>query len=211
MLACPYIVVKMAIERQGLGRQVGGAFLLCALLLPLLSACTTVVGGGVLAAVVAIGALTSRCNDYLDVTVFDENGRKTCDAIVTATNRGTHFELESCYYAPLTDGHWKLRAELPGGYVDAVSTVEVEHQNDCTRHVQSVELTMKRKTSVLLGAPNASTAPVVLPPPISAPPMPAPAATQPQVPPAAPVQPAPIPLDSGTPPTGVFPESVPPQ
>jgi hypothetical protein len=115
--------------------------LACVLLMPVLSACTVVAGGGVAVAVIAIGALTSHCYDYLDVSVFDAQGRKTCAATVTATNGGSEFELQSCYYAPLSDGRWTLRASLPG-MSDAMTTVEVEHKDDCTRHTQSVELSL---------------------------------------------------------------------
>src|SRR5450432_4158976 len=135
--------------RRGSGRRIFGALAL-ALMLPALSACAPVVGGGVLVVVVAIGALTSHCYDYIDVSVFDPQGRKTCAAAVTATNGGDEFELKSCYYAPLTDGHWTIRARLPG-FPDAVSVADVEHANDCIRHVQSMELT--------INAPGAAKAP----------------------------------------------------
>ncbi|HEY3668915.1 MAG TPA: hypothetical protein VGL19_23120, partial [Polyangiaceae bacterium] len=127
-------------DRRGLGQQIRTA-ILCAALVPTLSACAPAVGGAVVASVVTIAALTSHCYDYLDVTVFDEHGRKTCAATVTARNGGDHFELSSCYYAPLTDGVWTLTASLPGRAA-AVTTVPVEHANDCTRHVQSVELSL---------------------------------------------------------------------
>ena len=129
---------------RGLGRQIRRAALwaACAALIPTLSACAPAAGGAVLVGIVGIGALTTHCYDYLDVTVFDAQGRKTCAATVTARNGGDHFELSSCYYAPLTDGVWALSASLPG-YPDTTTTVPVEHANDCTRHVQSVELSLK--------------------------------------------------------------------
>ena len=127
-------------DRWGLGRQIRGA-LFCTAFIATLGACAPAAGGGVLVGVLAIGALTSHCYDYLDVTVFDGQGRKTCAATVTAKNGGDHFELSSCYYAPLTDGVWTLSASLPG-YPDATTTVPVEHANDCARHVQSVELSL---------------------------------------------------------------------
>ena len=120
------------------------------------SACTPIVAGAVLIGLVGVGALTSRCYDYLDVAVFDADGHKTCAATVTASNGASRFELTSCYYAPLTDGRWTLRASLPG-FSDALSTVEVEHAHDCTRHVQTVELTMKRTGA--FGAPTPLVAP----------------------------------------------------
>lgn len=185
-----------------------------------LGACAPALGGGALAAMVAIGALTSQCYDYVDVSVYDGQGRKTCAATVSATNGGDHFELKSCYYAPLSDGHWTLRAALPG-YADTVSTVQVEHEKDCTRHVQSLELTLAAP-----GAPpnaRASTVPgaPALPPPPPAPVLPAPAPTAPAATsgpavagapangePASPL-PAPSALPPSAPGIGVFPDQPP--
>jgi hypothetical protein len=172
----------------------------CAALIPTLAACAPAAGGGVLLGVVAVAALTSHCYDYLDVTVFDGQGRKTCAATVTAKNGGDHFELSSCYYAPLTDGVWTLSASLPG-YPDATTTVPVEHAHDCTRHVQSVELSLNAAGS----APVHHAA--VLPP---APPAPPPASLAPATAPvSAPIPnatPAAPPAGSGATPVGVFPE-----
>ncbi|MEO6601764.1 MAG: hypothetical protein ABIQ16_17940 [Polyangiaceae bacterium] len=132
-------------ERWDFGRRVRNAlwFVVLVLVVGSLTACTVVASGGVIAAIVGIGALTSHCYDYLDVTVFDAQGRKTCAATVTASRNKSaeHFELESCYYAPLSDGLWTLRATMPGSK-DVETVVDVEHKNDCTRHVQSVELTL---------------------------------------------------------------------
>ena len=178
-------------------------------MIPTLSACAPAVSGAVVAGVVAIGALTSHCYDYLDLTVFDAQGRKTCAATVTASSGGEHFELGSCYYAPLTDGVWTLRAALPG-YTDATSTVPVEHAHDCARHVQSVELTLN--PARLVGGPA------------SAPEIPAQLPTEPRQPAAvlpvsgapsasAAVTPAPpstasaVPSATSAPSVGVFPNS----
>jgi hypothetical protein len=117
----------------------------------------------VLLGLVAVGALTSRCYDYLDVTVLDADGRKTCTATVTASNGKNQFELGSCYYAPLTDGRWTLRASLPG-FPDAVSKVQVEHAHDCIRNVQTVELTLNRA-----GAQPATKPTIISPPAVSLP------------------------------------------
>jgi hypothetical protein len=193
-------------ERRGLGQRIRIA-ILCAALVPTLSACAPAVGGAVLVSVVTIGALTSHCYDYLDVTVFDEHGRKTCAATVTAKNGGDHFELSSCYYAPLTDGVWTLTASLPGR-ADATTSVPVEHANDCTRHVQSVELSISAPGAA---APAAAAfapppAPLALPPPPAPPPatvLPAPASAPAAAPPNA--APVPTPAGSVTPPVGVFP------
>jgi hypothetical protein len=176
----------------------------CAAFIPTLGACTPAVGGGVLVGVVAIGALTSHCYDYLDVTVFDGQGRKTCAATVTAKNGGDHFELTSCYYAPLTDGVWTLSASLPG-YPDSITTVPVEHANDCTRHVQSVELSLNAP-----GSAPASRAPVLLPVPPALPPAPAAPlapATTPVTAPIPSTQPTTSPASSAVTPVGVFPET----
>ncbi len=171
------------------------------------SACAPVVGGAALAVVVGVGALTSHCYDYLDVTVLDDQGRKTCAATVTAKNRGDEFELKSCYYAPLTDGHWTIRASQPG-MPDAISTVEVEHANDCTRHVQSMELTLSARANPALPAAQPPAAPAP-----EAPPAPAPAPEIPPAPPAASSSAAPAPsapaAASAAPPVGVFPDSPP--
>ena len=176
------------------------------------SACTPIVAGAVLIGLVGVGALTSRCYDYLDVAVFDADGHKTCAATVTASNGASRFELTSCYYAPLTDGRWTLRASLPG-FSDALSTVEVEHAHDCTRHVQTVELTMKRPGA--FGAPT----PLVPPPPAAASPAQAPASASPASASSAPPSPATVPnapgsaapgssppASSALPPVGVFPD-----
>ncbi len=201
-------------ERRGSGRRFTGALAL-ALLIPSLTACAPAVGGGVLVAVVAIGALTSHCYDYIDVSVYDPLGRRTCTATVTATNGGDQFELKSCYYAPLTDGHWSIRASLPG-LPDAVSTVDVEHENDCTRHVQSMELTINppgtKPAQALLPPPQPDDL-RALPPPPAAPPAP-PSASPPALPasstpPAGSAAPTPATptASSATPPSvGVFPD-----
>ncbi|HKO51342.1 MAG TPA: hypothetical protein VJV79_26715 [Polyangiaceae bacterium] len=180
------------------------------------SACTPLVGGAVLLGLVGVGALTSKCYDYLDVTVLDADGRKTCAATVTASRRGkdgkdgSPLELTSCYYTPLSDGRWTLRASLPG-FNDAVSTVVVDHSHDCARHVQTVELTLSR--------PGAAPAPVLVRPPPSAPALPAQAPVSPPpapppsgVAPSAPSSSAPSspPANSANPPVGTFPGSAEP-
>jgi hypothetical protein len=191
----------MPSDRRGLWRQIRRTVLwaACAAFIPTLAACTAAAGGGVLLGVVAIAALTSHCYDYLDVTVFDGQGRKTCAATVTAKNGGEHFELSSCYYAPLTDGVWTLSASLPG-YPDATTTVPVEHANDCTRHVQSVELSLNTPGS----APASRAAVLPLAPPAPPPPLaPATAPVSAPIPNPAPAAP---PASSAVTPVGVFPE-----
>lgn len=167
-----------------------------------------------MAGVVAIAALTSHCYDYLDLTVFDAQGRKTCAATVTASTDGDHFELGSCYYAPLTDGVWTLRAALPG-YKDATTTVPVEHAHDCARHVQSVELTMNPLQP--LASPGSAPAirPDLAPPaaPVLPPAPPAPPVSPSALPSAGAIAPMPpssasaAPSASGTSPFGVAPDT----
>src|SRR6478736_7101541 len=146
-----------------------------ALLLAGVTACTPLVGGAALLGAVSIGVLTSRCYDYVDVTVLDADGRKTCAATVTASNGSSHFEFSSCYYGALTDGRWTLRATLPGS-ADAITQVEVDHAHDCTRYVQSLELTLHRVDAPTAPQPARATqsAAPVPPPPVVAPTAPAP-------------------------------------
>lgn len=188
-------------DRRGRGGLARGAFG-AALLILATSACTPLVGGGVLLGLVAVGALTSRCYDYLDVTVFDADGRKTCAATVTASNGKDKFELDSCYYAALTDGRWTLRASLPG-FPDALSTVNVDHTHDCARYVQTVELTLNRASAPakpVLPPPPAAPLPSSTTPPAPAAPA---ASTAPEAVPAAPASPAPssAPPDDGSAPS----------
>jgi len=169
-----------------------GRALLCALLLLPLTACTVAAGGGVAALLLGVAALTSHCYDYLDVTVLDTEGRKTCAAQVTATKGSDSFELTSCYYGALTDGTWTLRASL-AGQAEAVSTVIVEHQRGCTRNVQSVELTLHR--ALPQGPPF-----VQPPPPLPAPPPPpSSVATPPVAATAEPASPPSVSADGGLP------------
>lgn len=132
----------MRSNNRGRAAVLRGAFS-ALFLLAGLNACASVAGGAALLGAVGLAALTSRCYDYVDVTVLDAEGRKTCAATVTANNGKSQFELPPCYNASLTDGRWTLRASLPGSR-DATTTVVVDHEHDCTRYVQSVELTLNR-------------------------------------------------------------------
>ncbi len=206
-------------DRGGAARHIAGALALT-FLLPALGACAPVVGGGVLLAVVAIGAATTHCYDYADVTVYDPTGHRTCAATVTAKSGGDEFELKSCYYAPLTDGVWTIRASLPG-LPEAKTTVQVDHANDCTRHVQSMELTINAGSSAApapalpppLPPPPASPAPLapVAPPAPDQPasPAPVPSGVAPAPTTAAPAPAAPTGAPPAQPPVGVFPEAPP--
>jgi len=181
-----------------------------------LNACTAVAGGAALLGAVGIAALTSRCYDYVDVTVFDAQGRKTCAATVTASKGKSEFELPSCYYASLTDGSWTVRASLAGSR-DARTTIVVDHAHDCTRYVQSVELTLNGTASPApvsrrldAPAPATASAAALPPPPPSAPPSTSAQPMQsaeplPATPPPAPASAAP--QSSTAPPVGVFPDN----
>jgi hypothetical protein len=197
--------------RRGRGALARGAFSAAVLALTI-SACTPLWGGAALLGLVAIGTLTSPCYDYLDVTVLDADGRKTCAATVSARSGGSQFELGSCYYTPLSDGRWTLRASLPG-FPDAVSTVEVDHAHDCTRHVQSVELTLNRPGSSATRPLRPTPPDLALPPPVTpATPGQAPATPPAATPPASsspssPAAPTAPPASSATPSVGVFPDA----
>jgi hypothetical protein len=122
----------------------------------------------VLVGVVGIGVLTSTCYDYLDVTVYDAEGRKTCDATVTATSAtGNTVELTSCYSTPLGDGVWSLRAHLQG-YPGATSEVRVDNRNECVHHVQRVELTLTRMGEKTQPATPIVSAPIPIAPALDA-------------------------------------------
>ena len=204
----------MRSNKRGRGALLRGAFG-AVLLVAGLNACTAVAGGAALLGAVGIAALTSRCYDYVDVTVLDAGGRKTCAATVTANNGKSQFELPSCYNASLTDGRWTVRASL-AGLRDAQTTIVVEHEHDCTRYVQSVELTLNGADS-----PPPTRRPLYAPPtpepaappapdaPTSAPPLQPAQSTDPipASPPAAPASAAPP--SSASPSVGVFPESPP--
>jgi len=201
----------MRSNKRARGALLRGAFGVV-LLVAGLNACTAIAGGAALASVVGIAALTSRCYDYVDVTVLDAEGRKTCAATVTANNGKSQFELSSCYYASLTDGRWTLRASLPGA-TDAQTTVVVDHEHDCTRYVQSVELTLNRAGSPpppsrpVSAPPTPALAPESAPPPPPAPPSGSPQPTQSPEPPTASPPASVAPPSSAAPPVGVFPDS----
>ena len=198
----------MRSNTRGRGALIRGALVVTLLALGL-NACASVAGGAAVLAAVGIAALTTRCYDYVDVTVLDADGRKTCNATVTAKKGNSQFELPSCYFASLTDGSWTLSASLPGS-AEARTTVVVDHAHDCTRYVQSVELTLNRpgsstQTRRPLSAPAASSsaATEAIPnnPPPAAPPPETPSTTPPDTPG------SPQPPSSAAPPVGVFPDT----
>ncbi|HEY4159313.1 MAG TPA: hypothetical protein VGM29_14495 [Polyangiaceae bacterium] len=154
-----------------------------------LGSCAPGIGVGVAAGVLGIALLTHQCYDYLDVTVYDGAGRSTCAADVFAEKGSNSVRLTSCYYTPLSDGTWTLRAHYPG-VPDATSTVIVEHPSGCTAHVQSAALTLGAG-AVAPVAPPVAPAPYGLPPPPPPPPVvaPMPARTAPAPAPNGPTQP----------------------
>ena len=183
-----------------------------ALLTAGLTACTPIAGGIAVVGVVTLGVLTSRCYDYVDVTVLDAAGRKTCDATVTARKGKSQFELTSCYYASLTDGRWTLQASLPGAS-DATTTINVEHPGDCTRSVQTVELTLHQAGSLPVApSPTVPALQTASPPPPAAPPsaVPPPTAAPPTAAPPTTGETTPTnasPATSAAPAVGVFPNA----
>jgi hypothetical protein len=165
--------------------------------------CAAAIGGGAAAVVVSIGALSAACYDYANVTVFDAStGHRTCTATVTASSGSHVLTLGSCYYAALGNGQWMVRASAPG-LSDAVSRLDVDHDQGCIRQVHTVELTLTPKGV----APNRSRFPASAPLPPSSPRAPATspgasAAPQTIVPAPSTSQSAPTtpaPPDSGTP------------
>ncbi|HEY2408927.1 MAG TPA: hypothetical protein VGI10_23140 [Polyangiaceae bacterium] len=145
-----------------------------------LGSCVSGIGVGVAAGVLGIALLTHQCYDYLDVTVYDGAGRNTCAAEVFAEKGSSSLRLTSCYYTPLSDGTWTLRARYPG-VPDVTSTVIVEHPSGCTAHVQSAALTLGAGP-VPPAAPPFAPAPYGLPPPPPPPPAAMPARSAPPSP-----------------------------
>jgi hypothetical protein len=188
-----------------------------------LTSCASAIGVVAVVGVVGVGLLTHKCYDYLDVTVYDSTGRTTCNAEVLAEQNGDSVHLTSCYYTPLGDGTWTLRARYPG-MPDVTSTVIVDHSSGCVGHVQSATLTLAAPIPRVLPAPSSYELPPPPPPPPAqaAPPLrsvsPPPAAPAPTAPgtapaPATPPVPAPTaappapapPATSSKPPSAAFP------
>src|SRR5579885_784263 len=63
-----------------------------------LASCASVAGAGVVVGLIGLGALTHKCYDYIDVTVYDAAGRRTCNAEVFAEQGDDSMRLTSCYY-----------------------------------------------------------------------------------------------------------------
>ena len=109
----------------------------------LLPSCTSVVGLVIVAGVAAGGVLAADCSDFIDITVRDVTGSRTCEATVTATQNDEQEQVMPCYHARLADGAWRIRASLPGraGHVHGPHD---QTRGECGRTVQSVELWLSR-------------------------------------------------------------------
>ncbi len=116
------------------------------------SACIAAgIGIGGFVAAGTIAAVASQCHDHAQIDVIDgRTGRATCDAEVRLTNGEVEEDVAPCYHAAVAEGEWTIRASLPG-HEDAVSTLLVDHQDECRRSVHSIEIHMK-----LLGATSSS-------------------------------------------------------
>ncbi|HEY6079228.1 MAG TPA: hypothetical protein VIW29_10520 [Polyangiaceae bacterium] len=177
--------------------------------LALTTGCAMGVGAAAGGALLVAGILSYECYDYVTITVIDEaTGDKTCAAKVTVTEDGSEQELGSCYYAPLTEGHWTVRAALPGR--PAVTTsVDVTDSKGCQPSVSTILLTIPAPGATsgprrLVPAGPASPAPPASP--ATAPAPAAPPAPTPEVPSApSPAPPAPT-LTPEAPATQSFPD-----
>lgn len=171
----------------------------------LLPNCTSVVGLGIVAGVTGAAVLASDCSDFIDITVRDVSGSRTCEATVTATRNDEQEQIMPCYHARLGDGAWQIRASLPGR-ADAVTALTIKREGKCGRTVQSVELWLQPLGyAPVVATPLAPSAPPSLPAPPPAPPatQSAPTAspsTQTAPPPTPPVSAAPTPTPTPPPP-----------
>lgn len=194
--------------------------------------CTAAAGAGVAAVAVGAAIATSECYGYVDVLVTDGvTGGRACDANVSAARGDDVVPFTSCFYAPLTEGRWKLAVEKPG-YQSVTSEIHVDPQEHCERVVHYVSV---RLDSLTAPPPNAwdsaptlpAAAPAPTPTPASATPTTAPASSVPAatdptlpgaVPPAAPgspttappIAPADAPTTPAPPPASPAPPAVPP-
>jgi hypothetical protein len=179
--------------------------------LTLATGCAAGVGAGVGAALIAAGVLTHECYEYVTITVIDgATGAKTCAAKVTVSEGGDDDVLGSCYYAPLTAGSWKVRAELAGRQ-PAVVTMNVEERDSCEPAVGSLVLTIPAPGGPLAPQPAVPTpAPGPAPsPPVTTAPETPPPPTAPVVPSGTPTPPEAVPAPSAAP-APAAPEGVPP-
>lgn len=147
--------------------------------------CTAAAGAGVAAVAVGAAIATSECYGYVDVLVTDGvTGGRACDANVSAARGDDVVPFTSCFYAPLTEGRWRLAVEKPG-YQSVTSEIQVDPQEHCERVVHYISVRLDSLSAPPANAWNArppAAAPVPAAPPVAAPP-PAPAGATPVAPP----------------------------
>ncbi len=177
--------------------------------------CAAGIGVGVGAALITVGIITHECYEYVNITVIDgATGARTCNAHVTA-QRGTSSpdDLGSCYYAPLTDGKWTIRATLPQR-APAESTIEVKAPESCEPAVATIVITIPAPGGPVAPRPLVP-APALAPPPVPAASSAAPPATAPEPPiptptPTSSSSAAPAPPSAAPPPAGPPASALPP-
>jgi hypothetical protein len=189
----------------------------------LLPSCTSAIGVGVVVVATGAAVLAADCSDFIDITVRDVSGGRTCDATVIAVKGDEQVEILPCYHARLGEGVWQIRASLPGR-ADAMTTLKLERGEQCGRTVQSIELWLQppgytpsppfAPPSVAPPPPPpVAPPPATLPPPPPAPttaPPPASTAPPPAQPPPPPTAPTPSAAPPGPGPTKRFPDATPP-
>jgi hypothetical protein len=147
----------------------------------LLPSCTSAIGVGVVVVATGAAVLAADCSDFIDITVRDVSGGRTCDATVTAIKGDERVEIQPCYHARLGEGVWQIQASLPGRAA-AMTTLKLERGEECGRTVQSIELWLQPVGYV----PSPPSAPPTVAPPPTAPPPPAALPPPPPAPSAAP-------------------------
>src|SRR5262245_29348492 len=125
-------VLKESQPSQTVGRWLAIG-LLCAGTSLGVTGCTAAAGAGVAAVAIGAAIATSECYGYVDVLVTDGvTGGRACDASVSAARDDEVVPFTSCFYAPLTEGRWKLAVEKPG-YQSVTSEIQVDPQEHCER------------------------------------------------------------------------------
>ena len=175
--------------------------------------CTAAAGAGVAAVAIGAAIATSECYGYVDVLVTDGvTGGRACDANVSATRDDDVVPFTSCFYAPLTEGRWKLAVEKPG-YQSVTSEIHVDPQEHCERVVHYVSVRLDSLTAppatdwgapppiAPASSPPAAAAPTAAPPPATSASPVAPASPAPVAPETAPAPAAPAPAGSAPPPS----------
>jgi hypothetical protein len=172
--------------------------------------CAAAAGAGVGAVAVGAAIATSQCYGYVDVLVMDgSTGNRACDADVSAVRGDEVVPFNSCFYAPLTEGRWRLNVTKPG-YQSVTSDIVVETRDKCERVVHQVSI---RLDSLTAPPPSLDQLPPPVPRPSQLPP--AAPAMAPTTPTPAPTTPTPAPTTSPSapsepPPAGLHPSPVQP-